>query len=44
MEDTRVNAGDLRQGKSAVVNFEWTNQWPVRGSFRVMEVEIYCRQ
>ncbi|GKY98467.1 hypothetical protein MPSEU_000804000 [Mayamaea pseudoterrestris] len=43
MEDTRTNAGDLRQGKSSVVNFEWTDQWPVRGSFRVVEVEVYCK-
>ena len=44
MEEIGVNAADLRQGKSSVVNFEWTDQWPVRGSFRVYEVEVYCRR
>ena len=44
MEDTSINAADLRQGKSSIVNYEWNSQWPVRGPFRVTEVEVYCRR
>lgn len=44
MEDLSLNSGDLRRGKSSIVNFEWTNVWPARGSFRVVELEVYCRK
>lgn len=43
MEDTSANSGNLRQGTSSVVNYEWSNQWPVRGGFRIVEVEVYLK-
>jgi hypothetical protein len=43
MEDISVNEGNLRRGKSSVVNFEWARQWPVNGQFRIVEVEVYAR-
>lgn len=43
MEDTSVNAGDLRRGTSSVGGaYEWTDGWPVRGSFTLVELEVYC--
>lgn len=43
MEDLSLNAGDLRQGSSAVGGaYDFISGWPVRGDFRVVEVEVYC--
>ena len=43
MEDTSVNAGNLRQGSSSVGGaYEFTKGWPVGGSFRLTELEVYC--
>jgi hypothetical protein len=42
MEDATLNAGDLRKGKSDLgVTYDADQRWPVRGSFRIQEVEVY---
>ena len=42
MEDTSINAGNLKQGSSAgCFAYESANGWP-RGTHRFVEVEIYC--
>jgi len=43
MEDVSINAGDLRRGTSSVGGaYEFVSGWPVRGSFRLIELEVYC--
>jgi len=43
MEDTSINAGDLRLGSSVLGGaYDFVNGWPVRGDFRLVEVEVYC--
>jgi len=43
MEDTSINAGDLKRGTSSVGGaYESTGAWPVRGAFTLVELEIYC--
>jgi len=44
MMDTSVNAGDLREGTSSpgVAYDIGSGGWPVRGNFRIVEVEVYC--
>ena len=45
MEDTTINSGNLRQGRSSVGGaYEVVGRWPVGGSFKVVEVEIYCNE
>lgn len=45
MEDTTKNAGTLRTGRSAVGGtYDWNPAWPVRGTFALAEVEVYCRR
>jgi hypothetical protein len=45
MEDMAINAGNLRQGKSSVgVTYNWDDAWPARGSFRLVDLEVYCRR
>ena len=42
MEDTRVNAGNLRVAKSTFGGaYESVSGWPT-GSHKVVEVEVYC--
>jgi hypothetical protein len=42
MEDTRVNAGSLKQGRSSAGGAFDVSGWPVRGEFQLAEVECYC--
>lgn len=43
MEDSSVNAGSLKQGRSSVGGaFDACSGWPVRGKFQLAEVECYC--
>lgn len=45
MEDTSTNAGTLRSGRcsfSGAYNFD--RGWPVRGSFSLVEMEVYCSE
>jgi len=45
MMDTSINAGDLREGSSSPgIAYEVVGKsgWPVRGTFRIAEVEVYC--
>lgn len=45
MEDTAKNAGTLRMGRSSVGStYDWNPAWPVRGTFALAEVEVYCRR
>lgn len=45
MEDTSINAGDLRQGSSVLGGaYEFVTGWPARGDFRLVEVEVYCNE
>ena len=42
MEDTRVNAGNLKQGSSSVGGaYNFMSGWPARGAFQLAEVEVY---
>ena len=42
MEDTSINAGNLKTGSSSFLSaYENINGWP-RGNHRFVEVEIYC--
>jgi TLD len=45
LENLATNAGDLRQGTSTTAGFSYDTdrRWPLRGSFRIVEVEVYCR-
>lgn len=43
MEDISKSAGSLRQCKSSVgATYDYNNAWPIRGSARLSEVEVYC--
>lgn len=43
MEDTRINAGSLKQGSSSIGGaYDAGRGWPVRGKFELVEVEVYC--
>lgn len=43
MEDTSANAGSLKQGSSSAGGaYDVVSGWPVRGTFQVIEVEVYC--
>jgi hypothetical protein len=43
MEDTSLNAGDLRRGKSAgLLAYREEGRFPVRGDFSLVELEVYC--
>jgi hypothetical protein len=43
MEDTNINAGNLKEGKSSVGGaYDVKNGWPVNGKFQIAEVEVYC--
>lgn len=43
MENTALNAGNLKVGKSNVGGaYEFLKGWPVGGSFSLADVEIYC--
>lgn len=44
MEDTSVNAGNLKQGSSSVGGAyeDVQNDWPIRGKFQLVELEVYC--
>jgi hypothetical protein len=44
MEDTSINAGDLKKGKSSglLAYREEQGRFPVRGNFRLVELEVYC--
>lgn len=45
MEDLSINAGTLRQGKSAVgITYDWDDSWPARGSFQLIDLEVYCNE
>jgi hypothetical protein len=45
MENLAINAGNLRQGKSSVgITYSWDDAWPARGSFRLVDLEVYCRR
>jgi len=42
-EDISQSAGDLRRCQSAVgPTYDWNSAWPVRGSARLVEVEVYA--
>lgn len=43
MENTAINAGSLRQGESSLGGcYDSDSGWPCRGSFGLVEVEVYC--
>lgn len=43
MEDTSINAGSLRSGRSSLGgSYEFVNGWPVRGDFQLVQLEVYC--
>ena len=43
MENTSVNAGSLKEGRSSVGGaYDGDKGWPARGTFLVTEVEVYC--
>jgi len=44
MEDTSINAGNLKQGSSSVGGAyeDVRNDWPIRGKFQLVELEVYC--
>jgi hypothetical protein len=42
MEDTSLNAGDLRRGKSGgLLAYREEGRFPVRGDFSLVELEVY---
>ena len=42
MEDTSLNAGDLRRGKSSgLLAYREDKRFPMRGDFQLTEVEVY---
>ena len=42
MEDSSINAGSLRQGRSSVGGaYDMVGRWPMGGTFSLVEVEIY---
>lgn len=43
MEDSSLNAGNLKQGTSSVGGaYEFMDGWPARGKFNLVELEVYC--
>ena len=43
MQDTKKNAGNLRQGMSVLGGaYQRTPNWPVGGKFSLAQVEVYC--
>lgn len=43
MENTKLNAGDMRRGSSVVGGaYDFVQGWPVGGKFSLTEVEVYC--
>lgn len=43
MENLAANAGSLRQGSSVIgTTYDTDDNWPVRGTFSPVEVEVYC--
>ena len=44
MEDRSVSAGNLKQGSSSVGGAydDVRNAWPVRGNFKLVEMEVYA--
>ena len=43
MENTSINAGNLKQGRSSPGGaYESPSGWPCRGDFKLVEVEVYC--
>ena len=43
MEDVGINAGNLKQGRSSVGGaYDVVGRWPMGGSFKLVEVEIYA--
>jgi hypothetical protein len=45
MEDTSINAGNLRNGKcSGFMSYELPGRqnFPVRGAFQLCQLEVYC--
>jgi hypothetical protein len=43
MEDTSINAGDLRKGKSGgLLAYREEGRFPARGDFSLVELEVYC--
>lgn len=44
MEDRSLSAGNLKQGTSSIGGAyeNVRNAWPVRGNFRLVELEVYA--
>jgi hypothetical protein len=43
MMDMSANAGSLRKGKSSVGgSYDYVKGWPARGSFELVQLEVYC--
>jgi hypothetical protein len=43
MENLSPIAGNLKEGKSTIGSaYSLDKRWPVRGSFALIEVEVYC--
>jgi len=43
MEDMSINAGNLKTGSSSPGGaYEAMSAWPIKGSFQLAEVEVYC--
>ncbi|CAB9513760.1 TLD [Seminavis robusta] len=43
MENVSANAGNLKQGRCSFSGaYDFSNQWPIRGRFQLVEVEVYC--
>ena len=43
MEDVSINAGSLKEGKSSFGgSYDISPKWPVRGSFQLVQLEVYC--
>jgi hypothetical protein len=41
--DTRVNAGNLKRGRSSgLMAYEEEGRFPIRGDFQLTELEVYC--
>lgn len=43
MMDMSANAGILREGKCSIGgSYDFTQGWPVRGRFQLVQLEVYC--
>ena len=44
MEDRSISAGNLKQGTSTIGGAydDVLNSWPIRGKFRLVELEVYA--